>query len=255
MKSKFQHLGLILFKDIIRDKIFIIGSLFAIIIICISFILGAFLVGQSFKFSKDLGLLFFDFAPLLIITIFGIDLLKRDLNRKGLCFLLSKPVSRDAYLIGVYVALILSLFLIVFFFFFALFIMFIVHNEIWIFELLVAGYLAMLKGALLFSFSIFLAITFPSMMAKIFCILVFLLGYSVQVITQIADGLSQSFFKYSIIFLQAILPNFEFFNKKSEVIYSKPIPLIFFANATIYTLSYAILFILISIFIFKKKRI
>jgi hypothetical protein len=119
---------------------------------------------------------------------------------------------------------------------------------------MIAGYLALLKGILLLSLSTLASVTFSAAGAKIFIALIFLLSHSFQITSQLLEGISSPLLKYVSITVQAIIPNFDFLNKRIEVIYSLDISPGFLVYATIYALSYAVLCYIISLAVFNRKR-
>ena len=97
------------FKESVRDKVLYNLVLFAVLLIATSYLLGQLTAGQEIKIIKDLGLAASSVFGLFIAVFIGIGLVSKEVERKSIYSLLSKPISRPAFLIGKYAGLVLTL--------------------------------------------------------------------------------------------------------------------------------------------------
>jgi ABC-type transport system involved in multi-copper enzyme maturation permease subunit len=97
------------FKESVRDRVPYSIVLFAILLIASSYLLGQLTAGQDVKIIKDLGLSATAIFGLLIATFIGIGLVSKEVERRSIYGLLSKPISRPQFIAGKYAGLVLTL--------------------------------------------------------------------------------------------------------------------------------------------------
>ena len=107
--SKIGHIAINTYRETIRDKVLYNLVLFALIMIGSSYILGQISVYQEVKIIKDLGLAAISVFGTVIAIFIGIGLVSKEIDRRTLYSLLSKPVSRLEFLLGKYLGLCLTL--------------------------------------------------------------------------------------------------------------------------------------------------
>ena len=84
------------FRESVRDRVPYNLVLFAVLLIGSSFLLGQLTAGQDIKIIKDLGLAATAVFGLFIAIFIGIGLVSKEVERRSIYSLLSKPVSRRA---------------------------------------------------------------------------------------------------------------------------------------------------------------
>jgi ABC-type transport system involved in multi-copper enzyme maturation permease subunit len=97
------------FKESVRDRVPYNLALFAVLLIASSFLLGQLTAGQDVKIIKDLGLAATAVFGLFIAIFIGIGLVSKEVERRSVYSLLSKPLSRTQFIIGKYAGLVLTL--------------------------------------------------------------------------------------------------------------------------------------------------
>jgi len=102
-------IALNVFKESVRDKVLYNLVFFAVLLIAVSFLLGQLTAGQDMKIIKDLGLAAMSWFGLFIAVFIGIGLVSKEVERKSIYSLLSKPIRREELVIGKYLGLVLTL--------------------------------------------------------------------------------------------------------------------------------------------------
>src|SRR5262245_48146036 len=97
------------FKDSIRDRVPYNLVFFAVLLMAASFLLAQLTAGQDVKIIKDLGLAAATFMGVLIAIFIGVGLVAKEVDRRSIYSLLSKPVTRSQFIFGKYVGLVLAL--------------------------------------------------------------------------------------------------------------------------------------------------
>ncbi len=97
------------FRENIRDKILYSILMFALGFALVSAIISQWSLNQEARLMLDFGLTTISVFGLLIATFLGIGLVSRELEKRTVYLVLSKPVSRSLFLTGKYFGLVLTM--------------------------------------------------------------------------------------------------------------------------------------------------
>jgi ABC-type transport system involved in multi-copper enzyme maturation permease subunit len=97
------------FKESVRDRVPYAMVVFAVLLIAASFLIAQMTAGQDLKIIKDLGLAALAIFGLFIAVFIGIGLVSKEVEKKSVFGLLSKPVSRTQFILGKYAGLVMTL--------------------------------------------------------------------------------------------------------------------------------------------------
>jgi ABC-type transport system involved in multi-copper enzyme maturation permease subunit len=97
------------FRDSIRDRIAYGFVFFAVLLMASSFLLAQLTAGQDVKIIKDLGLASSSAIGVFVAIFFGIGLVTKEVERRSIYSLLSKPMTRSQFIVGKYLGLALTL--------------------------------------------------------------------------------------------------------------------------------------------------
>lgn len=103
------HIAVNVFKESVRDKVLYNLVFFAVLLIAVSYLLGQLTAGQDIKIIKDLGLAAISMFGLFIAVFIGIGLVSKEVERRSIYSLLSKPIRRQEFILGKYLGLVLTL--------------------------------------------------------------------------------------------------------------------------------------------------
>lgn len=254
-KFKTKQITFLFFRELIRDKVFLLLSSAAILLVLASLILNEMVVGEEIKATKDLGLSILNLFSLFILIFSGVGLVSRDLNQKSLYFLFAKPIKRWQYLTGTATSILLCLVAGILVILSTVFFLSFIQGEMWLSGLITAGFLTLLEMLVILSFAILFAVSMSPQLAMFLTLLTYVIGHSIAKAALIVEKSTNLALKYFIILLNAILPNLEFFNKKSQIIYQMPISFSYLFNATCYAFSYSLLIFLLALHILNRKEV
>ena len=97
------------FRESVRDKVLYNLVAFAVLLMAASYLLGQLTAGQDIKIIKDLGLAAIATFGLMIAVFIGIGLVWKEVERRSIYSLLTKPLSRAEFILGKYCGLVLTL--------------------------------------------------------------------------------------------------------------------------------------------------
>jgi ABC-type transport system involved in multi-copper enzyme maturation permease subunit len=109
MTAVVPRIAVNVFKESVRDKVLYNLVLFAMLLIAASYLIGQLTAGQDIKIIKDLGLAATSIFGLFIAVFIGIGLVSKEVDRRSIYSLLTKPIRRAEFILGKYLGLVLTL--------------------------------------------------------------------------------------------------------------------------------------------------
>src|SRR5271157_1171166 len=97
------------FKESVREKVLYNLVAFALLLIGAAILFGSISVGVEQIILITLGLTSISVFGLLIAIFIGIDLVSKEIERRTIYNILSKPVTRVEFILGKYLGLLLTL--------------------------------------------------------------------------------------------------------------------------------------------------
>lgn len=242
------------FREAVRDRILYIMLVFGILLIVSSRLLVPLSLGQQQKIVRDMGLAMISLFGALIAILTGAQLVHKELERKTIYTIISKPIRRFEFILGKYLGLLLTLLGVVAIMtagFFAL--VFWVDHTLSPALLKAIGFtylelMVVTAVALLFS-------TFSTpILSAVWTFLIYALGHLSGDLKLLAQNLPTRGGKSLLLFLYYIVPNLENFNIRGPVVYNEPITLRYTVFVLAYTLLYAVIVLAITALVFRRRE-
>lgn len=237
------------FREIIRDKILYTIFIFAVLMILSAKAVGTISMKQEAKLTVDFGFAMIEIFNLIITLFVGSSLIFKEVEKKLVYFLFSKPISRTDFILGKFfglslVLLVLNLIMSVLFFLMAGF-----QSA----YLLVLSFI-FLQSLFLLAVILFFS-TFTSPIITLFMsFLVYLIGHITINLKIFALYNGGAIFKWFAEIIYIIMPNLDLLNLKNQVIYSIEFNYTSLAVSLVYTMVYIALLLVLTTFIFRKKE-
>jgi ABC-type transport system involved in multi-copper enzyme maturation permease subunit len=239
----------------IRDKILYGIIIFGLLYIFFTLFLSD-LVLKELPMVKSFGLTGIYFFNAIIALFLGTTSFFKDVDRKVVYFILSKPVSRAQFLLGKFFGLCMVLF-------FATVILSVAYLGLILYEHggfdalgLLAIAMQFLEMALFLAFAIFVSTFSSSLLSIVYTSGVFFLGHVVSSLLSAAKQIGLGGIKLVLVeILYYVFPNLEKFDARDLAIHAVAMPFTEFALAVAYAAVYIILLLSAAIWIFEKKEI
>jgi len=254
MNAKLKTIALNTFKEAVRNKVFYLLVVLGIITALSSQVISMLTLGDKIKVLKDVGLAAIDFFCVLIAVFTGINLVYKEIEKKTIYNIISKPISRSIFIIGKFMGLALTLLValismagIFFFFLFA---------AAGTFDVYILLYFFMLYLQLLVIIAISLVFSSFStpILSSIYTISLYLIGNVTWTFNQFKDKLVNPLEKIIAYTLYYLLPNLEKFNIKNAVVMQTGVESHLIIQAILYGLIYTTALLILSILIFSRKE-
>lgn len=106
---KFVPLAMNTLRETIRDKVLYVILIFALLMIASGMLLSLLSMNQQDKVVFDLGLSAISIFGLIITVFVGTSMLNKEIDKKTIYLILTKPIRRADFILGKYVGLCLTL--------------------------------------------------------------------------------------------------------------------------------------------------
>jgi ABC-type transport system involved in multi-copper enzyme maturation permease subunit len=240
------------FRENLREKLLYNLLFFALLMIGSSILLSRITLGDYHRLILDLGLASINLFGVLIAIFVGIGLVSKEVDRKTIYTIVSKPIPRYEFLLGKYCGLVITLFantvVMVVGLLIVLQVMDVPITSL-VFKSLALIFLElMVITAVAVLFSTFTSAT----LSAIFTLAVYVIGHLSGDLKEFAKKLDE----VSETVVNAIyytLPNLERFNLKGHVIHHLDFGMADMALTSAYGLTYAAFLLLLASVIFQRR--
>ncbi|MCB9637926.1 MAG: ABC transporter permease subunit [Myxococcales bacterium] len=240
------------FREAIRDKILYSIFFFAFLLLIASIALGELSLGHQVKVTKDLGLSAISFFGILIAIFTGVSLVHKEIDKRTLYTLLSKPIYRYQFVLGKYLGMLLTAFaqlllLGVIFTFLLLY-----QQKYVEFGIYQAILLYWMEIMLITSIALFFSSFTTPFFSGLFTFSIFLIGRLMPEIELLLKRTGNPIV-WLLLKGSTALPNLNYLNVAQRVVHQEPIPPDYILSSATYTLLYIGLFLFFSSVLFARR--
>ncbi len=251
--KRIAAVALMAFTEAVRDRVLYALLVFALAMIGSSTILVSLSVGGEEKIVKDLGIAAISVVGLLIAVFIGVGLVSREIDRRTIYPVMTRPVRRAEFILGKFCGLGLTLLVNVAVMAAGLLCLTRVLEGRWSFELMPAVLLAYVELLLLTAAAIlFSTFTTPTLSA-IFTLSLFVIGRLSADLKAFAQQLGSPAVRALAAGLYTLLPNLSRFNITEASIYHLPLGPGYLPLALLYGTAYIAVLLVTAIIIFGQR--
>ena len=244
------------FREAVRDRVLYNLVAFAVIMIASALLFGEISIGIEKIILINIGLSSISVFGLLISIFLGIGLVYKEMDKRSLYSLLSKPIRRWQFIVGKFLGLNLTLLVNTLFMSAGLWASLyylnhaFAHEDIYIWT---GIYFILLELFLVTALCLFFSCFSTPVLSAIFTFLIFFVGTTASDIRAFGQMSSSSFLKQLSTFLYYLLPNFSNFAVAGTVSHGMPVAGRLVLFNTLYALCYSGLLLGASAWIFSKR--
>jgi len=243
------------FKETIRNKVLYNILLVAAVALMLSLSFGDLSVFSRAQVMTDFGLATMSLTGLLMAIFIGVGLLGVEISNKTVYGVLSRPVSREAFITGKFAGLAATL-IVNFILIAGVFFAGIRSLGVSVAPAVILAVVLLLVEMLLITAAAIFFSTFTTpTLAAIFTIGFYCAGHLNDLMNIGLQHQKSAVWQTILKALNATLPNLEFFNIRTRVVYDLPIPDSFVIQAGVYGILYTLLLLLFSMLIFTRKDV
>lgn len=250
---KIRAIALNTLKEAIRDRILYLLLFFAAVCIIFSRLLALLTIGDRIKIIKDVGLSSLSFFGALMAILIGTGLVFKEIDKKTIYTILSKPIHRFQFLLGKFFGLVLTLFIMLSLMSIIYLVLIFFHTFKIEWEMFIAIFFIFLELCLITSVALLFSCFSTPILSSLFSISFYIIGHSAWGLETLIKKVKPGFGKTLAQILYHLLPDLENFNFKTEIVHHLPIPSTAFLYSTLYAIFYTLFLLVLALLIFRKK--
>jgi len=242
------------FKEGLRQRILMLIVLFSILVILVSVFMGPFALGEAPKIIRDVGLAAASLFGILVVIIIGSTLIHRDIEKRTIYTVITKPVTRSEIIIGKFLGLLLLITILVC-------AMAGIHQlVIYILEgsfdlpLLIAIPFSLIEIMILLGILLLFSSFSTPALSAVMGIIFFIIGHASPDLKLFADQTKIVATKYLAYGFYYVLPNLENFNLRIDLAHRLPLHSDQVIFSICYGIIYTIFLLYLSVIIFEKRE-
>ena len=242
------------FKESLRQRILLLLIIFSILLIMISIFLEPFALGESPKLLRDFGLATSSLFGIFVVIIIGSTLIHKDIEKRTIYTVISKPVTRGEIILGKFLGLFLLIAVLEVS-------MTVIHQlVILIYEghldlpLITAVPFALLEVMVLSGILLLLSSYSSPALSSIMGIIFYVVGHAAPDLKVFASQAQSGLLKYLAYGFYYILPNLENFNFRLELVHKLPMYADQMVFSICYGLAYTIFLLYCAIIVFERRE-
>ena len=260
-----KHIGIIAlntFRESIRDKILYNIGFLAIALTLFSIVLGEWSVFDRAYVIKSTTLSVMSLSGLLISIFVGISLVQKEIQRRTVLTLLSKPISRASFIVGKYFGLLAVVAVHLMLLTAIYYVMLFLTGSDPSLSLLTAIYLIFCEMAVVIAVALLFSSFSSTVLSALFTLGVYFAGHlSDQLLEQVRfatrmgelNGTSSMFFQKAAEVIHAIFPGLYRYNVTTYVVHGVALPDMYVFWNSIYALGYIGVFLAIASWWFSRR--
>jgi len=245
------------FKESVRERVLYNLIVFAFLMIGAAILMGSISVGVERIILVNLGLGAISVFGLLIAIFIGIGLVSKEIERRTIYNILSKPVTRAQFILGKYAGLLLTLFVNTAIMTAGFYLALAIQKrglELRDFSLLIAVYFILLQLAIVVGLAIFFSCISTPILSAVFTFCLFVIGNLSSDIRWFGQESGNPVLEKMTTALYYILPNFSDFNVIDQVAHGVKMSGLFITANTCYALLYIAILLSGAVLIFEERE-
>ena len=242
-------------REAIRNKVLYSIFLFACVVTGVSAAFGWASIGDTIKFVKDFSLFSISLFGVVTTVVLGVSLLSKELGKRTIYNILSKPVARWQFLVGKFFGLLATL---------AIMMALMTAALLTLLHLLEGGIdwqivpvvaVMLLELGILSAVAIFFSsIVVTPTLAGLFTAATFVAGRSTPMLGYLMTPDQPTTLRYIARGLHTVLPHLNQFYIADRIAYGLALPPVYYLHATIYAAAYTALLLIVSVAIFRRRE-
>lgn len=243
------------FREALRDKVLYSLLFFAAVMLGVAIILDHITIGEPTKIVKDFGLASIAFFGVMLAIFVGIGLVYKEMERKTVYNILSKPIHRYQFIVGKYLGLLMTLLIEVVTMSSVLF-LFLYFYEGHLDTLLLYGIgMIFVELMIITAFALLFSSFSTPILSGLFTLSFYFIGHLTPDLLAFGQRADSEALKHFTTVLYYVIPNLEYFNIKGQVVHHLPLESEYLCLAFSYGLCYILIILLLSVIVFQRREL
>ncbi len=241
------------FKEAVRDRVLYLLLFFAALAIGLSRVLAVLTVGDRIKVVKDVGLASISLFGALMAILIGTGLVYKEIERRTIFTLLSKPIRRAEFILGKFLGLVLVLLVMAGLMSLIFLALVFFHTFTVDIAVLRAVFFIVFELVLITAIAILFSCFSTPILSSLFTLGFYLIGHFSWSLDPLIRKMRPGFGRTAVRVLFTLLPDLDAFNYKTEVVHGLPIPASAWISAPAYAVCYTVFVLGLAMIVFRRR--
>jgi ABC-type transport system involved in multi-copper enzyme maturation permease subunit len=257
MNARIGHIAYNTFREAVRDRVLYNLIAFALLLSGSAILVGQISMDVERLVVVNMGLTAVSLFGLVIAIFIGIQLVSKEIERRTLYTVLSRPVRRWEFIVGKFFGLAGTLVVNTFFMAIGVFgaLLYVAHKfqkpDGWI---LVALYFIVLQFVIICAIALFFSSFSSPLLSAVFSFSLFVIGSFAEDLRRFA-AMANTLTRWVVSGIAYILPNLSSLNVISSVAHRQPVSAQLILNNTAYALLYTATALCGAVLIFERRNL
>jgi len=257
MSSPIRHIAANTFREAVRDRVLYNLIAFAVLMCGASILVGQISIGIERLVVINLGLTAVSLFGVVIAIFIGIGLVSKEIDKRTLYTVLSRPVRRWQFIVGKFVGLVGTLAVNTFFMAIGVFLALLYVSKSfqaadgWV---LVALYFIVLQFLIMTALALFFSSFSSPLLSAVFAFSLFIIGSFAEDLRGFAS-MAQGVTRWLATGAAYLVPNFSSLNIISSVAHGQAVAAAFIVSETFYAITYSAMAMCGAVLIFERRNL
>jgi ABC-type transport system involved in multi-copper enzyme maturation permease subunit len=257
MSARIVHIAANTFREAVRDRVLYNLIAFAVLLSGASILVGQISIDIERLVVINLGLTAVSLFGIVIAIFIGIGLVSKEIDKRTLYTVLSRPVRRWEFIVGKYFGLAGTLIVNTFFMAIGVFAALLyvshkfIHSDAVVF---VALYFIVLEFLIICSLALLFSSFSSPLLSAVFTFSLFVIGSFAEDLRGFA-GMAQGIARWLTIATSYLIPNLSAFNVITSVAHGQSVPAQLILQNTLYALFYSAMVLSGAVLIFERRNL
>jgi ABC-type transport system involved in multi-copper enzyme maturation permease subunit len=243
-------------REAIRNKLLYSILLFAVVVVAVAALFGSVSIGDEMKFVKDFSLMSVSLFGVAIAVMLGVSMLHKEIGRKTIYNILSKPVARWEFIVGKFLGLLATLVLVVALMTVALLAIVAVFEGHVDWTLALGAQMTVLELMILVAVALFVsAVVVTPTVAGLVTAAAFVAGRCSGYLEYFGGATQPLVLRAIARALYWMLPHLDRLNVANQVAYGDPVSATHVMTVGVYACAYTGILLLLAIFMFSRREL
>ena len=251
---KLRAIAINTFREAVRNKIFYMLIVFGIVFALSSRLVGLLTLGDATKVMKNVGLASINFFSVLIAIFTGTNLIYKEIDKKTIYNIISKPITRSNFIIGKFLGLAYTLLVALVSMAVVFFLFLLISTGEFDWRILIYFGLLYLELLIIISISLVFSSFSTPILSSIFTVIVYLVGHVLWTFNEFKYKLVEPVARIVAHIFYYILPNLEKFNLRDQIVMNTGIDMNAVFISIVYGIFYIASLLILAILIFNRRE-
>ena len=242
-------------REALRDKVMYSLVFFGALVLVLNRVLTPLALGEGSKITRDVGLSSISLFGLFIIILSGTALVHREIDKKTISVILSKPVSRAEFVVGRFLGLLATIATVAICMAMLLQAVLLVTDRALDGRVMLASMMTVFELMVMTSVAVFFSAAVSPILGAMITFAAYVAGSFSGDLLRLGELAEGAAVKISMRFVYYLVPNLDMFNLRAAAVHDMAIEPTRIALGVLYAIAYSAGLLLLAVVVFRRREL